>query len=221
MVEYYATDIGLDYIRANSDDPTVLFGRECMAFDAATDYAQWEFACQEVTQAMTTTLVYECYADGGCPADDTNTAGIFYWDTTSNDSETSPYEPVWLTRSGWHLTREVGKIVDSYTELTAWEYVDYMFCQTGDLVFVGTTDSATVYECMDGDLCSSFSPEEWADGTAWKVVDGKLTTTAEVEATEYVEALPLWMLELYADYISFDSGDYFQLRGNVYQCCDP
>jgi hypothetical protein len=161
--------------------------------------------------------VYECYADGGCPADDTNDAGIFYWDTTSDDAETSPYEPEWLTRSGWHLTREVGMIVSEYTELTAWEYEDYMLVWTEDMVYIGST----VYECMDGDLCSSLTPTEVFNEAVWRVVDGILTTTAEVEATEYVEALPLWMYSWYSEDFSLSSDTLVQWDDVVYQCCDP
>jgi hypothetical protein len=212
VVEYYATDIGLPYIASNGGDPTVLFGRECMVFDPATDYAQWEFACQEVTQALSTVLVYECYADGGCPADDTNDAGIFYWDTTSDDADSSPYEPEWLTRSGWHLTREVGIIVESYTELTAYEYEDYMLVWTEDLVYVGTT----VYECMDTDLCSSYTPTEVFDDGIWRVVDGILTTAEEFDAAEYVEALPLWMYYWHSDEFHLSNDTLFQYDGIVY-----
>ena len=66
---------------------------DCLDFDTATDYSQWEFACQEIAHSagcpaettiddlsgcthMHTVLVYECYEDAGCAADDSD---IFYF----------------------------------------------------------------------------------------------------------------------------------------------
>jgi hypothetical protein len=85
------------------------------------------------------------------------------------------------------------------------------------MVYIGST----VYECMDGDLCSSLTPTEVFNEAVWRVVDGILTTTAEVEATEYVEALPLWMYSWYYEDFSLSSDTLVQWDDVVYQCCDP
>lgn len=156
-----------------------LFEQECLAFSTATDYSQWEFACQEIAHSagcpadttsadlsgcthMHTVLVYECYEDAGCAADDSD---IFYF-----VGEDAAGAPTWALRDGWRLTRSVGKLVEEggYTEVSAYEYVDYMSVVLGDFVWVGTTaETAAIFECVDAAYCTYITPSEDWTGAIW------------------------------------------------------
>lgn len=139
-------DIGVD--GTDADAIVAAFGRECMAFDPNADYEQWEVACQELTHsgvcsedpitdctAGYTVLAYECHAEGGCPTDADNSAGIFY-DLGADDAGIAQ----WGVRAGWHLTRSLGQLVTEYTAVDAWLYTDYAYAIAGDVVYVGESE---------------------------------------------------------------------------------
>lgn len=148
---------------------------------------------------MNTVLVYECYADAGCPASDSD---IFYY-VEDVDGAAS-----WAITEGWRLTRSTGLLVeaDGFTEVAAYEYEDYMSVVYGDYVWVGTTAAtAAIYECVDAEYCTYITPSEDWTGEIWAPTQGQATDT-EFEAANFVEALPWWVYAWNADFWALPAG---------------
>lgn len=201
------TEVGITAINLDNETSDYFFGWECMEFDDTVDYLQWDTACNTITQAFTISLLYECYADAGCPATSDGN-GIYYWDDSS-DAAAADVSPTWLTRDGWRLTRNVGVIVDTYTTVDAWEYYDWAPAIEGDVVFV----DEELYECVHEFLCESVLPYLAVDQSVWSPSQGIIGEALEFTEAEPIDALPMWMYAMYVDYVSLDSSDYFQFAG--------
>jgi hypothetical protein len=208
------TEVGITFINMDGETSDYFFGWECMEFDDTVDYTQWETACDTITQEIEISLLYECYADAGCPASSDGN-GIYYWDDSS-DAAAADVSPTWLTRDGWRLTRNVGVIVTDYTTVDAWEYYDWAPAIEGDVVFV----DEELYECVHEFLCESVLPYLAVDQTVWSPSQGIIGEALEFTESEPIDALPMWMYAMYVDYVSLDSSDYFQFAGKVFQCPD-
>lgn len=98
----------------------------------------------------------------------------------------------YMPAADWQLLRAIGDIVTEFADVECFEYEEYMYIITGDIIFEGDD----IFECTgDGDACSALLPSEDLNGDYWTPLDGAV---AEVELTEIgtVEALPWWV---YAD----------------------
>jgi hypothetical protein len=122
-VELVARDFdnGLNKFDIRTDSLSY-YTMECLEVVEGTEFELWTLVCDNIdfttaTETWTAALIYECNVDPVCtgPA-----PGSLATDETGN----------------WIPLREVGNIVDAFTSVDAFEYVDYMYVLTGDVVYI-------------------------------------------------------------------------------------